>query len=324
MLRPEMEIEIGDLLFKGCVSFEVTRDVDRLSVTGLVTLPLKAVLKGEGEVTVSREVRPGDAVTVRAGYRGHGIREVFRGFAVNVDPSDRVRIRLEDQTYLLRKKAVVFDKRDYGKSLAQICAKLVEGTDLKVSDRTAKVKIDKMNYSGNSAGALARIKETLNLSCYFDNGELYVGGAQLNPKGSAKCIYGVNIIKNSLKYEYAETNPVMVEVVGKMADGEEVKVTKGMEGGSKMTFVKYNVTDKKLLERMATEILERYSFDGFRGSLTLKFLPWCEPGGSVDYSNASYGDGTAGRYFVRSVKYAFSGSSGLTQTVRLGPKLTGI
>lgn len=322
MLTPVVNITIGTLKFKGCKSFEVIKDVENLSVTGRVELPLKAMLngeKGQEKIMVDESIKTGDTLTIEAGYLEHEIKEVFSGYITNIDPSDSVKINIEDAVYLLRKQHVLINEKDI--TVKDLCNLLVEGPDLSLSPNTIATKIDVFKYKGNAARALAKLKESMKLTCYFDGLKLFVGGQQMNAKGQITAIYGRNILKNQTSYQYADANPVQVTVIGKKENGEEVKVVEGQEGGSALTFYKYNVTDEELLKTIAKEELNRYSFNGFKGSLKLWFIPFAEPGGSVNYKNENYKQETEDTYFIKGVKYSFSTSEGLKQTVKLGAKL---
>jgi hypothetical protein len=322
MLTPVVNITIGTLKFKGCKSFYVDKDVDNLSVTGTVELPLKAMLsgeKGKEKIMVDESIKTGDIITIEAGYQEYEIREIFSGNISNIDPSDSVKITIEDAVYLLRKQPVLINEKDI--TVKDLCNILIKGTDLSLSSNTISMKIDAFKYKGNAAGALAKLKEEMKLTCYFDGLELFVGGQQMNTKGQITAIYGGNVLKNQTSYQYADANPVQVTVIGKKENGEEVKVVAGQEGGSAMTFYKYNVTDEELLNTIANDELNRYSFNGFKGSLKLWFIPFAEPGGSIVYKNENYKQETEGTYFIKGVKYSFSTSEGLKQTVKLGAKL---
>jgi len=324
MLTPFVNITIGgQYKFKGCISFEVNQDVDNLSVTGEVRLPLRAVIKEDTSkkvIMIDESIKSGDTIKIECGYLEEDkIRQVFDGYISNIDPGNFIKISIEDAVYLLRKQAVVINKEDI--TVTDLVKLIISGTSLKLSASTINMKIDQFNYKGSAAGALAKLKESLNLTCYVDGDELFVGGQTGNQKGSINAIYGRNILNNQVSYQYADANPVQVTVIGKKETGEEVKVIAGMEGGTSMTFYKYNVTDQELLKKIAEEELLKYSYDGFKGSLKLWFIPFAEMGGSVNYKNEDYSVETEGKYFIKGVKYFFSTSDGLKQTITLGTKL---
>ncbi len=264
-------------------------------------------------------IRTGDRITIEAGYLEHTIEQVFEGYITNIDTGTEVKVRMEDAVYLLRKKATVINEKNT--TVKQIAEKLIQGTDLQISPNIIEAGIDKMTFKGNAAGALAKLKETFNFTVSMDHNELYIGGIGLNPKAQVPAIFGRNILKNNVAYQYADANPVQITVVGKKPDGTEVKIIKGMEGGVAMTFFRYNVTDKKVLETIADQELKRYYYDGFEGSLKMFFIPFAEPGGSISYQNLNYTQEVEGKYFIRAVTYSFSPSEGLRQDLKMGFKL---
>jgi hypothetical protein len=321
MLSPKCNIIINNnLKIKGCGGFVVDKDVENLSVVGHVNLPLHAIYRkstSRNILVLQDEIKEGDLITIEAGYLEDEIFQVFKGYVTVIQKGTQLKLQIEDAIYLLRKKPVVINKKDI--DLKDLISLLIEGTGLIVSDKTNSIKIDSFKYKGNAAGALAKLKESLSLTIYFDsNNELYAGGQQLNPKGKIKAIYGRNIIKNNTKYQTKDANPVQVEVIGKKADNTEVKKIVGMEGGSKYTLYKYNVTNENALQTIGEEYLNKYSFDGFKGKLKMFFIPFVEPGGSVEYENGNYED-KSGTYFVKGVKYSLS--KGLKQEIEIGAKL---
>ncbi|WP_053405000.1 hypothetical protein [Persicobacter sp. CCB-QB2] len=319
MLTPKVNIKIaGRYLFKGCKSFRVLKDLDNLSATGELRFPVMMTLLGQ-RMRIDDTIRTGDEITIEAGYLEEEIREIFQGYITNIDTGTEVRVRVEDAVYQLRKRAIVINEKNT--TVKQIAAKLIEGTALKVSSNTIEAGIDKMTFKGNAAGALAKLRETFNFTVSMDHNELYIGGIGLNPKAQVPAIFGRNILKNNVAYQYADANPVQITVVGKKPDGTEVKIIKGMEGGMAMTFFRYNVTDTKVLENIADQELKRYYYDGFEGSLKMFFIPFAEAGGSVSYQNLNYQQEVEGKYFIRAVNYSFSPADGLRQDLKLGFKL---
>jgi hypothetical protein len=322
-LTPVIHITINDIRFYGCKSFTVEKNIDNLSATGSFELPLKATYKGSSRkmaIAVDDLIKTGYEIKIEAGYREDVVNEVFAGYVTNVDTSTSVKVTVEDSVFLMRKTPVVINEKDI--NVADLAKLFVADiTGLSVSENTINAKVDAFKFKGNAAGALAKLKDTMKLSCYFDGNELYIGGQQLNPKDTINVIYGINILKNNVKYQYAETNPVQVTVIGKKESGEELKIVKGMQGGSAMTFYKYNVTDEALLEQTAIEELNRYSFDGLKGTLKLFFIPFAQPGGAINYRNDNYKQDNTGTYFIKGVKYTFTTNEALKQVLTLGARL---
>jgi hypothetical protein len=258
-------------------------------------------------------------IEIQAGYQEESVRSLFTGYISNMDPAYTLKLKVEDAMYLLRKKSVVIDMKET--TLKSVCKKILDGTEFSVHEKTADAPLTVFKYKGNAAGAMAKIKENFGFCVYLDEGKLYAGGEQLNPKARIKVIYGRNVIKNKTSYQYKDANPLLVEVIGKKEDNTEVKIVEGIEGGSKMTFHMYNVTDSVTLKAIAKEKLQRFSFDGFKGSVELFFIPFAQAGGSVEYSNLNYKEDNEGLYFIKGVKYSFDPDKGLRQQVKLGGRL---
>lgn len=326
MLTPEIIITVADLRIKGCVNMTIDKDVTKLSDSGTVELALRVMLKekigtkGKSKILELNDViKQGSEITIEAGYKEVKVQEIFKGYVTNIDPSDVLKLTLEDEIYTLRKLPVVLSKKDIG--LKELLTELLKDSCLKVHDKTQDIKIDQFAYKGNVAGALAKIKESLSLTIYIDNGMVYAGGEQLNKKGEINAVYGLNIFKHNVNYCYKDVNPVLIEVIGKKKDNTEVKVTAGEVGGSKQTYHLYNVTDKETLQAVADEKLRIYSQNGFKGNVGLMFVPFAKVGGVVKYKNENYKSNDSGSYFINRVKYTSTANEGLMQEVYLGGSL---
>jgi hypothetical protein len=170
MLRPIIHITINDIKFFGCLSFEVTKNVDNLSVTGMVDLPLRAFMRNMGRkqsIMVNDELEVGQSVKIEAGYLDYDFNEIFNGYVTNVDPEEKVTVTIEDSLYLLRKQPVTIQEKDI--SVSDLCNKIIAGvSSVVVSDKTIDAVVDSFTYQGNAAGALAKLKESMKLTAYFD------------------------------------------------------------------------------------------------------------------------------------------------------------
>lgn len=321
MLTPTFEIIIDGNTYRGCYSFSVTHDMDDISSTGEITFPHKVFIRKEGKrqyLNFSELVKRGSSITINAGYKEHDIHHVFSGLVKNIDPAERIRLTFEDSYYLLRKKSVVIDAKNI--KLIDLCKKIVEGTGITLANNITDLTVDEVKYSGSAAGCLAQVKDNLNLNVSFNGSEMFCGMGMLNIKDTIKVTYGRNIVKNGMKSQFKDSNPMQVVVVGKKKDNTEVKVTAGLEGGSKKTFYKYNVTDKNTLTKIAEGYLDKHWFDGMAGKVDLFFIPFAQVGGAIDYKNDNYEDSLGGKYLIKNVKYMF-GSGGLRQIITPGNRL---
>lgn len=321
MLTPTFEITIDGNTYRGCHSFTVTKDIDDISSTGEIVFPHVVFTYEDGDrkyLQFSDLVSRGSSITIKAGYAEDEVHSLFSGYVKNIDPAERIRLTIEDAYYLLRKKSVVIDAKDI--KLADLCALIVADTDVTVSADTTDITIDEVKYSGSAAGCLAQIKDNLNINVSFDGNELFAGMAMLNIKDTINVTYGQNIVKNSMKSQYKDTNPMQVVVVGKKKDNTEVKVTVGEAGGSKKTFYRYNVTDQDSLQLIAEGYLDKHWFDGLAGKVDMFFIPFAEVSGAIYYTNYNYEDELEGNYLIKKVKYTW-GSGGLRQIITPGNKL---
>lgn len=328
MLSPKCYITIGERLrFIGCNELSVSRSVENLSATGYISLSQLAMFdsKKRSVITVNKEVKAGDSVTIELGYLETDIKILFKGYIKAVNTSDKVKLDIEDSMFILRQKPIIISEKKI--KLKNLLTKLLNGTEITISKRTADVMIDVFQYNGNVAGALAVIKEKLNLTVYinYDN-VLYAGleAAEMLDENEQKAAriqltYGRNIVENNVNYQTKESNPVKIIVKGKAPDGKETIAEAGMDGGSKQTYYKYNVTDKKSLQAIAEQYYNRQSFDGFSGTITIMGLTPAITGGTVEYKNDNYKD-NEGRYFIKAVQTTF-GNDGIKQKLTMGYKL---
>jgi hypothetical protein len=274
---------------------------------------------------VRKEVKVSDSIVIEAGYVETEIKQCFKGVVKAINAGERVRLDVEDGMFLLRQKPIILTAKKI--KLKELLNKILSGTGVSVSPRTADMLVDEFQYNGNIAGALAVIKEKLNLTVYLGSDDvLYAGleeaemlSAEEQKAARIKLIYGRNIIENSVSYQTKESAPLKVVVKGKAKDGKETVAEAGMDGGSKQTHYRYNVTDKAALKVIAEQLYKQQSYDGFRGTLTIWGVPTAVPGGTVEYKNENYKD-NEGRYFIKAVETIF-GSGGLRQRLTMGYKV---
>jgi hypothetical protein len=328
MLTPRCYITIaGRLRFTGCYEFSVSRSVENLSTTGHIALPRLAMFDNKQRqlLEVRQEVKTGDSVLIEAGYVETEIKQCFKGVVKAINTGERVRLDIEDNMFVLRQKPIVLTAKKI--KLKELLNKILSGTGVTVSKDTADMLVDEFQYNGNVTGALAVVKEKLNLTVYLNaENVLYAGleAAEMLSAGEQKAArikltYGRNIIENSVSYQTKESAPLKVVVKGKAKDGKETVAEAGMEGGSKQTHHRYNVTDKVALKLIAEQLYNQQSYSGFRGTLTIWGVPVAVPGGTVEYKNENYRD-NEGRYFIKAVETTFGGG-GLRQRLTMGYKI---
>ncbi len=352
MLEPFVTIIINNKtrLF-GCVEFNIKKDVDDISTKGYVVLPLAYYLTNEAnfKITIRDKIKPGDRLSIITGYE-QGDAHGFDMYVTMVNATEMVRIELEDEMYLFRKTAVVYNGKNV--KVKDICNYLANAVNsnpmfdnpkITLSKNCADMTWDAVSYKGSAAGLLAEMKEKIYQTVNFNSGELYLGLQELLYVGDntkkINATYGRNIVSNDVEYQTQESKPLEVIMKGKKKDNTETIVSYGMlEYPSKNYVIRDNskiaekagmdvrtemhadITDAPTLGKMAKTYFNLHCYDGFTGTITLWFEPFATPGGTMVYKNENYRD-NEGSYFIKAVEYKFTTDGGLRQVVSLGQKL---
>lgn len=201
------EINIGDYLFRSVNEVEITKSVEELSDTAVIKMPSKFVIRKNGEEKlVETALKVGDKVEIKLGYEGKYEGVEFVGYITAIGSKIPLEIKCEDAMWLLRRKNITHAFNDKTK-LKTILQKVVEGTEVQLSDKIPSLKVDKFIIKeANGAQVLQKLKEQLALSIYLDNeGKLYAGLEQMNNIGK-EAIYDLNynLVENNLEYKSAE------------------------------------------------------------------------------------------------------------------------
>lgn len=340
MLVPRTEITIKNkdgetIRLEGCSEFSIRRSVEELSATGSVHLPTTVVFDSKQReiIAVREKVSPGNSITISAGYKDHGMEELFNGYIKGVDTGTKVVLDIEEEAYKLRKKPCsisYLESKNKGKPilLEELLAKMLEGTNLTVAKGCAPLKIDEFKAKKNIAAELASLKEKFGLTVYITKNKEVYAGLQANDKPSDEerkkstinVTYGVNVVSNDVTHKTKDSNPIKVVVKEVRSDGKKPKeYSVGDDKDSDHTISIYNITDEKSLKLIADMKYKQLSYEGFSGTFTLFGLPLATAGGTVVYKNDNYKD-NEGKYFIKGVETRLS-SNGLRQVLTMGYKI---
>lgn len=204
--------------------------------------------------------------------------------------------------------------------------------------------------SETAAGVLNKLKKFLpSMAFYFRNGELRGGGivyysgdqASIGIGPDGKAIYNTfnfqkNIISDELHYSMQADVKVAANCysVNSMQGGSKnkmggmqyftsrVQTTVGLAPGTNANAYEYynfyfkDVTDAGDLTTKGQTYLNRYQYDGYRGSFTTFGLPFIEHGNIITLTDSLMPERN-GNYIVKGVNYSYGTNSGLRQNIDL-------
>ncbi len=274
------------------------------------TIILPAALKFDIG-TLKSEIKKGDEVTIKIGYDDHP-NTIFTGFVARLKPSIPVVIEVEDAMWKLKQIEVNDTAKD--ESLKSFLERNipyeVDCFDINIY-RFVASKI-------TASQLLNELKNDYGFYSFFKNGKLVVG-KQYDPANYTTQILEMyyNILEDNLEYKTKDDVKIKVTAISNMADGTKHEVELGDPEGESRSLNFYNLP-KAELTKIATKEIERLSYDGYRGDITIFGEPFFQIGDVAEIRNAKESDKT-GRYWVDAVDYSF-GVNGYRQTITLGSR----
>jgi hypothetical protein len=333
MLVTKFDIQIGRFKFDFCAGVEITSTWENLTDTATISIPKRLRFKKNGEFTDEITSGPdalwkrGDKVTVSLGY-DTDVTQRFLGVITKIKPKLPLEFSCEDAMYILKQNTI----KTYYKSsvrLPELVRAIVpESITTEVEDiKLGKFKIE----NATTAEVLDYLKKTFGLYSRFQpDGSLYVGFPYKVSKISDvvqtniwKFIFSGpqgNVIDGSgLDYIRDDDTQLNVTAINVKPDNTKKSITVGDSLGEKRTLYFYDVSDDEL-ERLATQALEKYKYEGFRGSFVTFLNPKVDHGQCVMLEDPEIPDRN-GVYLVRQV-VTRSGLDGGRQEITLDRKLS--
>ena len=212
--------------------------------------------------------------------------------------------------WVLRRKNITHAYNN-GTTLKEVLKKVVEGTDVELSDKIPSMKIDKLVIRmANGAQVLQKLKDDFALSIYLDNeGKLYAGLEQMNNIGK-QVIYDLNynLVENNLEYKSADQKKLKIKYTYIDNKNRKKSIEVGDKDGELRTFHTSVISDEKKLEEMAQAELKKLKYDGFEGSVKSFLIPYAEHGIAAVIQDSEH-PAREGKYFIKKVVTTY-GSSG--------------
>lgn len=317
MFTMAYDIQVGDYRLGMLESVEISRSVELLADTAVITLPAAEYNRA---LDVESKIRRGDRVTVMLGYAETGLAEEFTGWVQRVG-TDNGAITLECEDELFKFRVSLKNEQLSNVSLASLLSKVVAGigggytVDCSYSWTYEKFVIN--NATGYDV--LKKIQEESGADIYIQDKVLHVHAPGEKVGKDVVYDFSQNVQRCDLTYRRADERRVEVVVKAVMPDGKVKERHYGTTGGDKVT-VKCATTDDASMKLRGESEHKRLTFDGYDGTITTWLVPSVVPGDCADLYDADY-EYKNGRYYIRAVKTGFS-SSGGTREIELGFRLS--
>ena len=309
------KITVGKFKLNMLESAEITRSVEQLSDTAVITLPGSCFNKA---IEIEGKIKRGDTVTIECGYDDTLVKE-FEGYLESISTDDgSIKLNCEDAIFKFRKPIAdkEFKNPDVKDLLNYVCSK-ISGYTL-VCDYG--FKYDKYIVRNNTGhDILKKVQEETKANIYLKGKELHVHGQYEKIFGSSKYSFQVNIEKSELEYKNAEDRPFEVIVEGKGKDGKVIRATAGEKGGDSETIKRDGISDIAYLTKIAEQAAKTKSYTGYSGSFTGWLVPFTDAGYKVSLKDEDY-KLKEGDYYVLEVVTKISASGG-ERTVKIGMKI---
>lgn len=315
------KIEIGNFVFRSVHDVEITKSVEDLVDTAVIKMPSKFKIRDNGSLKYTEDViKVGDKVSITLGYEDKYEGVEFTGFVSSIGSKIPLEIKCEDAMWLLRRKNITkaFEKT----TLKEILNKVVEGTEIKLSDKIPAINIDKFIIkNANGTQVLQQLKEDFSLSIYLDDaGKLYAGLEQSNNIGQ-EVIYDLNynLVENNLEYKTEDEKRLKIKYTYIDKKNHKKSVEVGDDDGETRPFHTSVISDEAKLREMATAELKKNKYAGFEGSLKSFLLPYATRGMAAKIRDKEH-ENREGKYFIKKVVTTF-GMDGARREAKISNKL---
>lgn len=304
----ESTVKIAAYSFNTVTSVEITKSVDELTDTAIITMPAQFKVRQNGTLMFTDEaIKVGDPVTITLGYERYYNGVEFRGYVSKVNPKIPIEIHCEDATWLLKRKNI---NKAWNQpvQLKEILQEVVKDTSIKLAANVPEMKIDKfIIQNANANQVLQTLKSDYGLSIYLnDNEELYVGLQQLN-NIHQEVAYDLNynLVENNLEYKTEESRKIKVRYTYIDKENKKKTVEVGDPDGEIRTFHTSIISDEAKLKEMAKAELIRLKYEGFSGNVKSFLIPFATRGMTAKIIN-KLKPKQEGKYFINKVVTTFS------------------
>lgn len=305
-------ITIGNYVFKTgkTNSVKITSSRKVIGDTAVIKLPNYR----SGSTKLDSLISEGDVVIIKLGY--DEIYNVeFEGYVSEIKPSTPLEIICEDEIWNLKQEQVSMSWKKT--SLHNVLRYLVPDATIECLDiDLSPFRLDKVS----KAEALAKIKREFGLDVYFRNKKLYVGFAY-QEKGVKEVRYNFqkNVPKgDSLTYKTKKGVKIKVKAISILKNNKRIEAEVGDKDGELRTLHFYNITSQSDLKKIAEEKLDLLKYDGYRGKMKAKGVPFVTHSARAELNSDKFPD-RKGKYFIDEVITSYDGS-GFKRELEIGKK----
>lgn len=320
MFKLTHEIKVGKYTIEGINSLKCKTDVNTITDTATLKLPITGLLKTENETNTSIEyaktLNVGDEVIFKTGYDGDN-NTVFHGFIDKIEHGSPVVIRCIDHSYLLKNQSIakVYESANLQTILNDIC----KGTGVTVDADSIQITNLKLHKAGGKISkldALKKIKEHIGITMYFYGNTLFAGLKYRRAKGEQKFKFNYNIIDDSeLEFKREDDIQLLIKAINVKPDGTRQETEVGDAEGDTRTFYFHEVESTSKLKELAREKLETAKFTGYHGNFKTMAIPFAKKAMIANLLNDIHPE-KSGTYFIDGVDYEYSGN-GIRQTINI-------
>lgn len=342
---PKALIRIGKYKFEYCHSLEVRSSWKDLGDSCTIKLPnLKGLLEDN--------IKTGDRVEVYAAYEKSGLAGdnttpngdlplLFKGYVSELVPKIPFELKCEDEVWQLKRHKLT-DKAWKVTTLKEIISYVLPAGMSANTKTLPDIKFNQFRVSKvTSAEVLQKLKEAYNLAIYFRcptqysptpnpspverGSELYIGMPYLeslegNEFGFAGFNFQKNIVETTLTYKKAEDVKIKAKITAIHKDNTRTTFEDGdTDGETRSIFLSTETKNISELKKIAQRELEKYKYEGYRGSFTAFGTPKIIHSGTVDIEDTDYPQ-RKGSYIVESVTTKL-GVAMMRQVIELGKKV---
>ncbi len=314
MLTLDLHITIGAVTARTAKAVQVRSAFRELTDTCTINMPRNVRLRDK---PILDYLKPGDPVKVELGYTSSGMRTVFEGYLLRVNPQTPLVLECEDAMYLLKRKTV---NKSWERVNLPELVEYVVGDTLPIA-RVDDFELGPVEINNVTAAQALEAMRSYGAFAYIRNNALQCGLATdttIDPRRVQ-----LNLMENvippvELTYRRREDVSFKVKATSFMADGEKIEVEVGdPEGETRSLF--YNGLTEAETKAAAERDLKRIKVDGYAGSVTLFGEPAVAHGDIVEITDPEYPE-REGSYSVDEVATSMS-TDGFRQVVTIGAQV---